>query len=508
MSEIKLKTICGCCFIIPTNVLKKLSASIDPDIAARAARTIRLTNTLAAFRAELNTGAPPPLALTRTGLRRQVFDCGATEDIPGDFKRAEQDPQTADLAVNQAFDNAGLSWKFYKDIFNRESVDNAGKTLVSSVHFSQGYDNAFWNGQQMVYGDGDGKIFKGFTSAVDVIAHELTHGVTQFTAQLPYRGQSGALNESMSDVFGSMVKQWSKGQTADQADWLIGADIFTPSFKGRALRDMENPGTAFDDPVLGKDPQPAHMQDYVNLPDDDDNGGVHINSGIPNRAFVLAAKAIGGRSWEVTGKIWYVVLTERLTSAADFAKCAAETISVARDLFPADPSISAKVAKAWVDVGVLAQTDAPVASLAVSEAARLSVMSLQAVCTVRHGHRYAATVVPSGFEQFASNSDIADRLKRYGFVDVVVTGSGSTRRAEATWNGTDTTAQLDSHLRDITEIAVATAPSSGVATNAASAPAPLVVGGRSKLRAKKPRKRSEEIVPNSEGSGPESDRQL
>ena len=492
MSEMNLRKICGCCFIIPPNLLKKLSASADPDVAAKAARTIRVTNTLAAFRAQLNTGAPSPAALTRTGLRRQVFDCGATEDIPGDLKRAEQDPATADPAVNQAFDNAGASWKFYKDIFNRESVDNGGKTLVSSVHFSQGYDNAFWNGQQMVYGDGDGKIFKSFTNAIDVIAHELTHGVTQFTAQLPYHGQSGALNESISDVFGSMVKQWSKGQTVDQADWLIGADIFTPNFQGRALRDMENPGTAFDDPVLGKDPQPAHMKDYVNLPDDDDNdhGGVHINSGIPNRAFVLAAKAIGGRSWEVTGKIWYIALTERLTSAADFAKCAAETISVARDLFPTDPSISAKVAKAWVDVGVLAQTDAPVASLGVSEAARLSVVSPQAVFTMRQGHRYAATIVVSGLEQLASNGDIADRLKQYGFVDVVVTGSGSTRRAEATWNGPDTTAQLDNHLRDITEVAVAAAPSSGAATDAAFAPALTVVGGRSKSGGKKAPRRA------------------
>jgi hypothetical protein len=138
-----------------------------------------------------------------------------------------------------------------------------------------------------------------------------------------------------------------------------------------------------------------------------------------------------------------------------------------------------------VDVGVLAQTDAPVASLGVSEAARLSVVSPQVVFTVRQGRRYAATIVLSGLEQLASNGDIAHRLKQYGFVDVVVTGSGSTRRAEATWNGPDTTAQLDNYLRDITEIVVAAAPSSGVATNAASAPALTVVGGRSKSGGKK-----------------------
>jgi Zn-dependent metalloprotease len=127
--------------------------------------------------------------------------------------------------------------------------------------------------------------------------------------------------------------------------------MFVPGFKGRALYDMANPGTAYDDPRLGKDPQPGAMKDYVQT--DADNGGVHTNSGIPSRAFVLAAKAIGGNSWEKAGKIWYVTLTERLTANADFAKCAAETVSVARDLFPQDSSIAAKVAKAWTDVGVL-----------------------------------------------------------------------------------------------------------------------------------------------------------
>jgi Zn-dependent metalloprotease len=374
------QTPCSCCFIIPIHILQKMSTSGDKDLASAAARTARITNSLQAFRAQLSTGAPSPSLPIRPGLRRQAFNCGGTEDVPGDLARKEGDPAAADAVVNQAYDNAGTSWQFYHDIFGRESVDGHGRTLVSSVHFSQGYDNAFWNGQQMVYGDGDGQIFQNFTNSLDVIAHELTHGVTQFTAQLPYQGQSGALNESMSDVFGSMVKQWAKGQTVDQADWLIGADIFTTNFKGRALRDMANPGTAYDDPVLGKDPQPAHMKDYVTTADD--NGGVHTNSGIPNKAFVLAAKAIGGKSWEKTGKVWYVTLTERLTSSADFAKCAAETVSVARDLFPADPSIAANIAQAWIDVGVVAQGDAVVASLASAKAAASAPAAIAAYAPV------------------------------------------------------------------------------------------------------------------------------
>jgi Zn-dependent metalloprotease len=343
---------CPCCFIVPPHMLQRLATSGDPALAETAGRTLRLTQSLVAFRAQLSTGAPSPAAPKRQGLRRQVFNCQGTNDLPGEPVRSETDTTSnRDKAVNEAFDNAGTTWDFYNKIFGRESVDNHGKTLVSSVHYGENYDNAFWNGQQMVYGDGDGVIFQRFTTALDVIAHELTHGVTQFTAQLAYQDQSGALNESMSDVFGSMVKQWALGQTAAQADWLIGAAIMAPGFKGRALRDMAHPGTAYDDPRLGKDPQPGHMKDYVQT--DADNGGVHTNSGIPSRAFVLAAMAIGGNAWEKAGKIWYVALTERLTGNADFAKCAAETVSVARDLFPEDPSIAAKVAKAWADVGVL-----------------------------------------------------------------------------------------------------------------------------------------------------------
>ncbi len=393
---------CPFCFIIPPQLLQRLATSGDPDLAATAGRTLRLTQSIVAFRAQLSTGAPSPAARVREGLRRQIFDCKGFTDLPGDQVRSETDTKPSrDKAVNEAFDHAGTTWDFYNKVFGRESVDNRGKTLVSSVHYGQKYDNAFWDGRQMVYGDGDDVIFQRFTAALDVIAHELTHGVTQFSAQLAYQDQSGALNESMSDAFGSMVKQWALGQTVDQADWLIGAAIMAPGFKGRALRDMANPGTAFDDPNLGKDSQPGHMKDYVETTLD--NGGVHINSGIPNRAFVLAAKAIGGKSWEKAGKIWYVTLTERLTGNADFAKCATETVSVARDLFPEDSSIAAKVAKAWADVGVL--EEAPSTALLASVAGayviaprvrEVAVAPRPAVKTKKRAAPPAAAKVPKG----------------------------------------------------------------------------------------------------------------
>ncbi len=161
----------------------------------------------------------------------------------------------------------------------------------------------------MVFGDGDGSIFVGFTKSLDVIGHELTHGVSAEEAKgLEYHDQPGALNESISDVFGSMVKQYALGQDATQADWLIGNDILGPDFHGVALRSMAAPGTAYDDPQLGKDPQPATMAQYVQT--QNDNGGVHINSGIPNKAFHDAAVALGGNAWETAGKVWYAALLD------------------------------------------------------------------------------------------------------------------------------------------------------------------------------------------------------
>jgi Zn-dependent metalloprotease len=215
---------------------------------------------------------------------------------------------------------------------------------VATVHYERNYDNAFWDGRQLVFGDGDGRVFGRFTRPVDVLAHELGHAVTEHSAGLLYNGQPGALNESISDVVGSMVKQRVLGQTVDEADWLVGAGLFLPGIKARGLRDMLNPGTAYDDPLLGKDPQGASMADYVETRED--NGGVHLNSGIPNRAFALAATALGGRSWETAGQIWYSALISGLAPTTDFATFAAATIEAA----PAEAK--AAVTDAWQTVGV------------------------------------------------------------------------------------------------------------------------------------------------------------
>ena len=212
----------------------------------------------------------------------------------------------------------------------------------------------------MVFGDGDGRYFRRFTVSLDVIGHELTHGVTELTAGLTYRGQSGALNECISDVFGSLVRQRALGQSAQEADWLIGADLFTDAVQGVALRSLKAPGTAYDDPALGKDPQPAHMDHYVQT--SDDNGGVHINSGIPNHAFYLAASAIGGNAWAGAGRIWYAALTGPGISAdCDFATFAGLTLAAALAEFgDASPEVTA-VESAWREVGVLRARRSPAA---------------------------------------------------------------------------------------------------------------------------------------------------
>ena len=234
----------------------------------------------------------------RTILRREEH---GADPPSGTLVRSEGGKPSKDAAVNEAYDGLGATYDFYRQVLDCNSLDGTGMRLDAVVHYGDSFNNAFWDGQRMVFGDGDGELFGGFTKSLDVIAHELTHGVTEFTAGLEYHNQPGALNESVSDAFGSVVKQWSKQQqTADAADWLIGAEIFTPALAGDALRSLKAPGTAYDNPLIGKDPQPARMSDFRTLPDtrSGDNGGVHINSGIPNKAFYLVATGVGGPSWD------------------------------------------------------------------------------------------------------------------------------------------------------------------------------------------------------------------
>ena len=286
--------------------------------------------------------------------RRTIYDAQAGFSLPGQLVRGEGDPASSDSAVNEAYDGLGATYDFYHDVFKRNSIDDRGMRLDASVHYSRDYDNAFWNGEQMVFGDGDGVIFLNFTKAIDVIGHELTHGITQNTANLAYHNQSGALNESISDVFGSLVKQYHNNEDSNAADWLIGKGIMAPGINATALRSMKEPGSAYDDPKLGgRDPQPKEMSGYVQLPDTDDGdfGGVHLNSGIPNRAFYLVAEQLGGFAWERAGHIWYAAL-QQLFPSAQFKDCANITLEVAGTLFGAGSQEQQAVRAAWIEVGV------------------------------------------------------------------------------------------------------------------------------------------------------------
>lgn len=292
------------CTIVPPHILDKLSQHEDPALSGPARQTLerdayerthrRLTTVI---------GAPAvPAGTDERTPHRTIYDARHRQDLPGRKVRGEGDKPGKDATVNRAYAGLGATFELYLNAYGRTSINGEGLPLDATVHFDTNYNNAFWNGEQMVFGDGDGEIFLDFTIPVDVIGHELTHGVTQYTANLTYFGQPGALNESMSDVFGSLIKQYALGQTAAEADWLIGAGLLAPRVTGTALRSMKEPGTAYDDHVLGKDPQPGTMDGYVST--GRDNGGVHINSGIPNHAFYLVAQALGGHAWERAGQIW------------------------------------------------------------------------------------------------------------------------------------------------------------------------------------------------------------
>jgi len=348
--------------ITPPHMLREIAARGSPAQREWALRTLVVSEQLRGQRLA-SFGVAALAAPVAAGKERVVYDAQNGSTLPGRKARGEGDPPTGDKAVDEAYDGAGATYDLYQQAYARNSIDGNGLRMDSTVHYQKGYDNAFWNGQQMVYGDGDEdlpeaeRLFNRFTIAVDIIGHELTHGVTQYEAKLMYFDQPGALNESMSDVFGALVKQRLLGQTADQADWIIGQGLFTARVQGQGIRSMKAPGTAYDDPVLGKDPQPAHMRDYKNVPYD--NGGVHINSGIPNHGFYVTAREIGGLAWEKAGRIWYVALRDKLQVRSDFQAAASLTYQTAGELFGAGSREQQAVRTGWAAVGLNVEAPQP-----------------------------------------------------------------------------------------------------------------------------------------------------
>lgn len=338
------------CCTVPTHLLQRLAQAIDPGVSQRALDALGFSARAQALRAALASLPPlPNIPSPNGGCYREVYDArhGPPQRLPGRLVRSERERASRDRAVNQAYQNAGHTYAFYRRVFGRNSLDGRGMILRSSVHLSQRLNNAFWDGSQMVYGDGDGAIFRDLTRPLELVAHELTHGVIAHSSGLSYRGEAGALNESFADVMGSLVKQWRLRQTARRADWLMGRQMMGPAVRARALRTLTGDKAFTGDPLLGTDPQPKYYRDRVRFPDPD--VAAHLNSGIPNHAFYLVATRLGGFAWTRAGAIWYEAMTT-LAARSNFATAADHTVAIARRRF--GPTVARVVAKAWKDVGV------------------------------------------------------------------------------------------------------------------------------------------------------------
>ena len=343
----------GCtCHIVPADVLRRFSTDDALTVEQRKsfADTSKLDAELRKLRSQAgrvsniaNLIAPSNLQAVASAPAITVYDCHHAQTLPG---RLVRKPATAaDLTAKRVFVETSSVATFYSEVFGRNSIDGAGMTVQSSIHYGSGYNNAFWNGTQMTYGDGDGAIFVDFSQGNDVIAHELTHGVTQYSLRLVYANEAGGLNESLSDCFGSMFRQWDAKQSVDKADWLIGASIMGPAAKAKGftcLRDMANPAAPH---CLS--PQPTQYAQIMPGMDP------HESSGPPNLAFCTTAKAMGGNSWDEVGQVWYKAMTGYGPSPnmkmQAFAK---RTRTAAAELYPRDQKLAAAVDAGWKSIGL------------------------------------------------------------------------------------------------------------------------------------------------------------
>ncbi len=283
----------------------------------------------------------------------KIYDANHATRLPGTWVASPE--ESKDAEISEVYRWALITDQFFRGVFERNSIDDRGMDVVSTVHYDRNYSNAFWDGEQMVFGDGDGKYIDAFTTDSDIYAHEFTHGVSQFDSDLRYQGQAGALNESISDVFGIMVKQYIGGETVDRSNWLIGENVLVGD--QYALRSMSRPGTGYKDhPVFGDDPQPGSMDAYDHTLED--NGGVHINSGIPNRAFYLASTKLRDYdseqysfSWNGIGRVWYQARLG-IGSNPTFSEFATRTVEVAQEIFGRESVVEKACRYAWGDVKV------------------------------------------------------------------------------------------------------------------------------------------------------------
>ena len=345
---------CVCC-ALPSRLLHHVASRAGEAHRARLLEHEAASSRIRAARRSNADEAAATRAAPAAGQRRRaVYDAGGTTHLPGRLVRDEGAGAVADKTVNHAYENIGITLDFYAKVFGRNSLDGRGMPVHASVHYREQFSNAMWNGKEMLFGDGDGIHILGFAQSLDIVAHELTHAVTQHSIKgglgerrtgqtVELVGEAGALNESFSDVFASLAKQWHGKQDVHQANWLVGEGILAPEL-GRAVRSLKDPGNpahTYDD-----DNQARDMGGFV------PGGDVHQNSGIPNHAFYLAAQAMGGHAWERAGRIWYQAM-RGLKARSGFRDAALASVQAADTLFGASSAEQKAVAAAWRKVGVL-----------------------------------------------------------------------------------------------------------------------------------------------------------
>lgn len=318
-----------------------------------------------------------------TGRNRQVYDLQFNKRpsaFPGVLVRSEGEPSCGDKTADTLYDNMGVVYDFFEQAFGDTNIFRDHHPPIGIVHYDFYYAGAWFHvpypsdspisrHQALICGDGwdndpwnqggalktYGGCFGNFAASIEVVAHEMAHGFVNAVCGLGLGGEPGIIHEHLADVFGIMCEQFSKGQAVEDGDWLVGEDLVAPEWKGVAMRSFKAPGTAYllKHMGIGDDPQVGHMNQFY--AGTQDGGGVHINSGIPNRAFYLVATGLGDKfSWERAGRIWYAALTRGVVAPdCGLERWAMLTLRATKKTLKYGPVAVQVVWNAWKEVGII-----------------------------------------------------------------------------------------------------------------------------------------------------------
>lgn len=308
---------CWCC-LLPPYITDALSRKGNNS----ALSTHITTQGIRANRTLLSATKPvlEDIELSKATINRRIYSAEGSEILPGRLVWKEGNDEPQQIQVKEVAEHQQIIFDCLREVFNYTGIDGRGTTAIAVVNYGDGYVNACWNGEALLYGNGNGQEFGRFTSSLSVSAHETGHAVQQNRNSIGYEGQNGAINEHLSDFIAAVVDQWNQNQTTGEATWLVGAEIFSPWMRSpqvRAVRDFASPGSAYDSKILGgKDPQVGHMNAIYR--GERDGGGLHINSGILNLAFFTAAVELGGYVWESgIADVWWQAM-QGLSAYVDF----------------------------------------------------------------------------------------------------------------------------------------------------------------------------------------------